>query len=370
MFVYCTFPHSNTGLSWVTLPEAEPLGSGLNTPTLYSLPGALAQLSYYQPSSQASQLGRSPADGATALAMPNTSLLSASSTSPYPVYPLLPPATEGMSFQRMLQPYQVRNGMAAPLAPPRVIHPRPSPSTGNTSPNISDQLSRGHTHVAVAPTAAPTVTQPVACPPHHLPPTATSLTSHHYLSHAQPLPPSASASVTEGEHSKPPPSAARPAAPPTSSAPTQILHSTALPHPSPAATVIHTSVKQSSHSPTMFVSPLTSHTTAPIQQTHSTLLPSDLATHTVSHQPSLPLHRFAMSTPLGHLDASLDSPQPPTKAPSIPVHCIFFPPPPLSWPELSEGLCTDHHHHHCSDSHTQRLPIFTSPCKPHLVWRK
>lgn len=314
----------------MNLPEVEPFSSGLNTSTSYSLHGALTELSYHPPTDQASQLGRPAADGATALAVPN---LSGPSTSPYPVYPLLPVATAGMSFQRLLQPYQqAHNGMATPLAPPTVIHPRPSPFTSNASPSSSDQLSRGYAHLTVGPTTTSTVAQPVTRPPHQLPPTITALPSHHYFSHAQPLLLPAS-----GAHSRPLPSEARPTAPLTSTAPTQIFHSTALPHPSPVATVMHASTKQSHHSPTMFVSPLTSYTTAPTQQTQGTLLPSEPTTCAVSNQPSLPLHHFTMSTPLGHLDSSLDSPQPPTVyiPRKTPVFPITAPSHPLPSPGLS-----------------------------------
>ena len=359
-------------MSWVNLPEVEPLGSGSNTSNAYSLPGGLTELSYPQPSDQASLLRRPAADGATALALSNTSLLSASSASPYPVYPLLPAVPAGMSFQRMLQPYQhVRNGMATPLAPPSVIHPRPSPSTSNASPSSSDQLSRGIARVTLGPTTSPTVPptvpHPVARPPHQLPPTATALPSYHYVSHSQPLLPPASVSAIEGAHSKLLPSGARPTVPLASTAPTQILHSSAVRDPPPVATVLHTSTKQSQPSPTMFVSPLTSHTTAPARQTQSTLLASEPTTHAVSHQASLPLHHFAMSTPLGHSD-TLNSPQPPSLY--IPGKPPVFPTTAPSRPLPSPGLSSVRSSVHTTTAATTThrgypySPLLPSPISP------
>lgn len=339
----CAFLHSTSGFSWASLPEVEPLGPGLNSSTAYGLPGTLTELSYRQPSSQ---LGRSTADGATILATPKSSLLCAPTTSPYLVYPLLPAATAGTSFQHTLQLYQQAPGhTATALAPPGVIHPRPSPSTTSAPPSGSELFNGGHARVPVGYATVPTLTQPTAQPSRQLPHASTAPPPQHHLSHAQPLLPPASVSVAGvGACSVPLPSAARPTAPyhvSTAAAPT--LQPSAQHHPSPVATVSHTSTEHSHHSPTVFVSPLTSRSAATTQQTQSSPLSSAPTTHAESHQPSLPLHRFAISTPLGHMNASLDSPPPtsmhiPQKPPVFPITSSH----PLPSPGLSSVRSSAH----------------------------
>ena len=343
MFVFMCFLHSSSGFSWASLPEVEPLGPRLNSSTAYSQPGTLTGLSY-QPSSQ---LGRSTADGATVLATPKSSLLSVPTTSPYLVYPLLPAATAGTPFQHTLQLYQQARGhTATALAPPGVIHPRPSPSTTSAAPSGSELFSGGHAHVSVGSTIVPTLTQPTAQPSGQLPHASTAPPLQHHLSHALPvlLPASVSAAGV-GAVSVPLPSAAIPTAPflaSTAAAPT--LQPGAQRRPSPVASVVHTSTKHSHHSPTVFVPPLTSHSAAATQQAPSSPLYSAPTTHAESHQPSLPLHHFAISTPLGHMNASLDSPPPtsvhiPQKPPVFPITMSSHP---LPSPGLSSVRSSTH----------------------------
>ena len=335
------FLHSASGLSWVNLPEVEPLGPGLYPSAAYGLSGPSTGLSYHHPSDQAILLGRSTTDGTAVLAMPKSSLPSAPTTSPHLVYSPLPAATAGTSFQHAHQLHQQPHGLpSTALAPPGVIHPRPSPSTSSAPPSGSELPSGGHTQVSMDSNTLPMPTQPTTQPTRHLHLTSKPRAPHHHPSETQPLPPTSSVSVAgAGALSEPLPSAAGPTAPPLAS--TATLH-----HPHPPASW-HTSVQQSQRSPAMFVSPLTSHSAAAVQQTQSTPLSSAPATlsHTATHQPSLPLgQHFAVSTPLRHTNAFLDYPPPTSihiahKPPVFPIAATSHP---LPSPGLSSVRSSAH----------------------------
>ena len=335
------FLHSTSGLSWVNLPEVEPLGPGLYPSTAYSLSGPSTGLSYHHPPEQAILLGQSTTEGAAVLTTPKSSLLSAPTTSPHLVYPPLAAATAGTSFQHAHQLHQQPHGLpSTTFAPPGVIHPRPSPSTSSAPPSGSELPSGGHTQVSMDSNTQPMPTQPTTQPTRRLPLTSKPPAPHHHPSETQPLPPTSSVPVAgAGALSEPLPSAAGLTAPPLASTAT-------LRHPHPPASW-HTSVQHSQRSPTVFVSPLTSHSAAAVQQTQSTPLPSAPATLslTAGHQPSLPLgQHFAVSTPLRHTNAFLDYPPPtsihiPHKPPVFPIAATSHP---LPSPGLSSVRSSAH----------------------------
>ena len=320
-----SFVRSTSGLSWANLPEVEPLGPGLPSSTAYILMGPSTALSYPHPTDQATLLGRSTADGTAVLATPESFLLSQpTAASPHVVYPLLPAATVRTPFQHTRQLHlQTRVLPATALPPPGVIRPRPSPSNA-TPPSSSEPLSGEHTRVSLHSTPLPTLSQPSAQPSLQPPLASPALVPRHHPAYAQPLLPPSSVSVAAAGALREPLSAAvGPTAPhqaSTAAAPT--LQSATQRHLYPVASVLGTSVQSPHHKPTtVFASTLTStlttsltsHSAGPVQRAQSTLLSSAPTTQLQAkrQQPSLPLHHhFAISTPLGHKNTSLDSPPP------------------------------------------------------------
>ena len=309
------FVHSTSGLSWVNLPEVEPLGPGLPSSTPYILPGPSTALSYPHPTDQATPLVRLTADGTAVVATPKSSLLSQStSASPHVAYPLLPAAAVGTSFQHTRQFHPLTRVLpATALPPPGVIRPRPSPSNV-TPPSSSEPLSGEYTHVSLHSTPLPTLSQPSAHPSHQqLPLASPALVPQHRPAYAQPLLPPSSVSVAPAGALREPLSAAvGPTAPhqaSTAAAPT--LQSAAQCHLYPVASLLDTSVQSPHHKPTtVFASTITSHSAGPVQQAQSTLLSSAPTTQSQANRQQPLHHRFAVSTPLGHKNTSLDSPPP------------------------------------------------------------
>lgn len=302
------FVRSTSGLSWVNLPEVEPLG--LPSSTAYILPGPLTALSYPHPTDQATPLGRSTADGTAVLVTPVSSLLSQPTAASPHVYPLLPAATVGTSFQHTMQFHpQTRVPLATPFPPPGVIRPRPSPSNAEP-PSSSESLSEEHTHVSLHSTPVPALSQPSAQPSHQPPLASLASVPQHRPAYAQPLLPPSSVSVaTTGALREPLSAAVGPTAPhQASTSPTLTLQSASQRHLYPVASVLHTSVQSSHHkTTTVFASTLTSHSYT--QSTPVSSAPTQ--SQAKSQQPSLPLHHCcAISTPIGHTNTSLNSPPP------------------------------------------------------------